>query len=457
MTTVSSVLQIDAALEDVNSEISLMEQSLQKLFHRKENLQEERYRLVEQERLEEEAAAGTAVEEEYEEEYEEEVYYEEEEGEEKEDAGVEERRQQEERIADLKRQIEAVQVAARTAEEQKAIASVAAVAIPSTVVATRPTTPKHVASPSTPKPTPKVVAKHVAPKHVAAQQQPNEPVVTDSPESPKKKKGWKKPGWMGGSKGKVRGPHSPGADTSPVSKPKAQAKAPPSPEPLPMSAKPKVQANAPPSPEPTNAKENYTPPDLSPVKGHSEQAKQKHQWERPAWAMAADAAPDDQAIITEPIQNGLKQNTGNGYSRRVFSKDLDKLGGQFIKHTDNIPAPRLAWIVINLDGDKIGKIVMNLEGKDVDKLVDQFLELKGLEMERTKDGSLLVNNVEPKLLVSPKSIKPTRGNKNPNVIGVIQEGHEFFDAVKNAGPECVVSIKQAHIYPVKKAKGMFSS
>jgi hypothetical protein len=199
----------------------------------------------------------------------------------------------------------------------------------------------------------------------------------------------------------------------------------------------------------------------------SDAIKQKHQWEKPAWAQASSTAPDDTDILTAPIQNGLKTNQNSGYSRRVFAKDIHKVEGNFIAHTKDVPPPRLAWIVVNLDGEKVGKIVMNLEddtitsnnnNENVDRLVGQFLDLKGLEMERTKDGNLVVKDMDPQLVVTTVKSAPKRrgkSSKSSNVIGKIQEGQEFFDAVLKAGPESIVTIKQAHIYPVKKAKGMF--
>jgi chemotaxis protein histidine kinase CheA len=188
--------------------------------------------------------------------------------------------------------------------------------------------------------------------------------------------------------------------------------------------------------------------------------KQKHQWEKPAWALPSDAVQEDADILTAPIQNGLHANQGNGYSRRVFAKDIHKIEGNFIAPTKDAPPSRLAWIVVNLDGDKVGKIVMHLEedtsnNENVDRLVGQFLDLKGLAMERTKDGNLVLKDFNPQLVVTTKK-SPKRRGKTNNVIGEVQEGQDVLETVLKAGADSIVTIKQAHIYPVKKARGMFA-
>jgi hypothetical protein len=189
-------------------------------------------------------------------------------------------------------------------------------------------------------------------------------------------------------------------------------------------------------------------------------SKQKHQWQKPAWALPSDAVQEDADILTAPIQNGLQANQGNGYSRRVFAKDIQKVEGSFIAPTKDAPPSRLAWIVVNIDGDKVGKIVMNLEedtskNENVDRLVGQFLDLKGLAMERTKDGNLVLKDFDPQLVVTTKKSPKKRGKTN-NVIGEVQEGQDVLETVLKAGADSIVTIKQAHIYPVKKAKGMFA-
>jgi hypothetical protein len=201
-------------------------------------------------------------------------------------------------------------------------------------------------------------------------------------------------------------------------------------------------------------------------KGQTYAAKQKHQWEKPAWALPSEAIEQDADILTAPIQNGmLKHNDGNGYSRRVFAKDIHKVNGQFIAPTGPAaPPPRLAWIIVTLsnsnsmylDGDKVGKIVMNLEGDDVDRLVGQFLDLKGSTMVRTKEGNLAVEGVDPQLVLTTKKVTKKGRGKTNNVIGEVQEGQDVFETVMKAGADSIVTIKQAHIYPVKKAKGMFA-
>lgn len=421
----STVTEIDAALMAVMTEIQTLERTLTERKQHKDHLEQERKRLVLRQEKEQQAqalrlqqekeaealvriqqekqAAEDAAEEEGDETDEE--YFEEEEDAQDEGVSEEElkrqeaRRKQEERIAELKAQIEAVETAAKAAQSA----------------------PKSPASPIRRK----VTVKKSSPPASPAKEQSGD----SSPDSKKKDRKWKTPGWMGGSKKEKVVEPEPTPEPVSVEEP----------EPTPTSSSP-VNNSA-----------------TEPAKGASELAKQKHQWDRPAWAVAAEAPPDDQAIITEPIQNGLKHNTKPGYSRRVFAKELHKQEGEFITHTDHVPEPRLAWIVLNLDGDKVGKIVMHLEGKDIDKVVKHFVNLKGMEMERT-NGTLVINDIEPKLCVSTRSIKPGRGKKTTDsVIGVIQEGFEFFEAVNNAGPEAVVSIKQAHIYPVKKAKGMFYS
>lgn len=276
---------------------------------------------------------------------------------------------------------------------------------------------------------------------VAAEQAP----ITPTPDPSKKNSKWKNP--FRKSKSPTATDSSP--STSPLPSPKATA-----------AASDNVSSDA----VAAKTQEQPKSPGAEVCKGHDYSAKQKHEWERPAWALPSDAVQEDTDILTAPIQNGMlkEANKSKGYTRRCMAKDIHKVEGSFIAATpDPAPASRFAWLVLNLDGEKVGKIVMHLKedtssNENVDRLVGQFLDLKGLAMERTKDGNLVVNGVNPEFVITIKKTTRKKRGKSNIVIGEIEEGQDVFETVLKAGVDSIVTIKQAHIYPVKKAKGMFA-
>ena len=197
------------------------------------------------------------------------------------------------------------------------------------------------------------------------------------------------------------------------------------------------------------ANASQKPPGHDEYAQHMEQLKKQHEWEKPIWAAPTDDIPPDQSIISDPINNPfLKPAQHGGYQRQVKEKDLEIIKGTFVspEKTKKLE-PRLTWIVVNINKRKVGKIVMHLYGKDVNGIVDQFLELKGLEIER-QNGMLVVPGINPTMHVTSAG---TAGlDSKSGVFGVIQEGRNIFDAIMNAPPDAILSIKQAHIYPVKK-------
>jgi len=194
---------------------------------------------------------------------------------------------------------------------------------------------------------------------------------------------------------------------------------------------------------------SYTPPSQEPVRGPSEVAKQRHAWEKPDWALPSDVLSNTPAIQSESIQNGLKQ-AKPGYERKVHEADLELINGKFVQHTEKKPDPRLVWIVVNMDGCKVGKIVMHLFGNFL-PIVDIFVELKGLELKRNGNDGFVVDDIEPEFYVHAG--KPgTFSGPASACFGVIHEGFDIFQKLKVAAPDAVFTIKQSHIYPVKKAK-----
>jgi hypothetical protein len=149
----------------------------------------------------------------------------------------------------------------------------------------------------------------------------------------------------------------------------------------------------------------------------------------------------------------LKQAQTGGYQRQVTEKEIDLVRGTFVPDTPRAAEPRLAWIVVNLGKRKVGKIVMHLYGRDVHRLVDQFLELKGHELARADSQTLAVVGMDPTLRVL--ATRATSGlDSKAGVFGIIQEGRDVFESVMGAGD--VLSVKQAHIYPVIKGKKEFA-
>ena len=176
-------------------------------------------------------------------------------------------------------------------------------------------------------------------------------------------------------------------------------------------------------------------------------------WERPGWAHAMNKQ-DTRAVDSDPINNpNLQQADTGGYRRQVFAKDLEIDKGTFIKHQAKPPEPRLTWIVLRIDDKGVpGKVVMHLHGKDVLALVDHFASLQDTSI--TPGGpnrASLTVQCEPPLYVTKQG--PQGLASKSGVYGVIQEGHEIVDKALEAAGEASLSIKQAHIFPVKKSKG----
>ena len=179
----------------------------------------------------------------------------------------------------------------------------------------------------------------------------------------------------------------------------------------------------------------------------------KHRWSKPGWALPDEAIQQEDSIVTESIQNpGLKKPT-SGYERKVFAKELapPPVKGTFVRNVAaKKPDPRMVWIVININGMKRGKIVMHLYG-NADAIVDKFFELKGLEIKR-ESGMLLVDELEPHFYVFGGKAAQLPKNKPQAVFGVVMEGHDVLQLALNAKDDAVISVKQSHIYPVKRAK-----
>jgi chemotaxis protein histidine kinase CheA len=404
-----SISEIDNALEECGQEIQTLYRSLDLVMDRQVRLAQEKDRMQlrlrqQQDRQEEQAAARQQRQHEEEaiRQCEQEILLEQQ----RQQQEKEQQQQQQEsedtlakhaRIAELRRQIQEVEDATKTA----------------TVAATT----------TTPTPIP------------AAKQEVSEPDDLTAPTTPTQKKNSK---WK-----------------NPFKKSKSPTSTDSSPSPLPSPTRSTTSTS-------DNASSNVVETTGEVCKGQD--YKQKHEWERPAWALPSDAVQEDADILTAPIQNGMlkEANKNKGYTRRCHAKDIHNVKGNFIAASkDPAPASRFAWLVLNIDGDKVGKIVMHLKedtsnNENVDRLVSQFLDLKGLAMERTKDGNLVVKDVSPQLVVTMKKAPVKKKGKTNNVIGEVEEGQDVFETVLKAGADSIVTIKQAHIYPVKKAKGMFA-
>jgi hypothetical protein len=194
-------------------------------------------------------------------------------------------------------------------------------------------------------------------------------------------------------------------------------------------------------------------PEGQPVKGASEMAKQKHQWDKPDWALPTDDIPDDCPIQTDSIVNPLLKQAQPGYERKVHAADLKLVAGKFVKPSPTAvtPDPRLVWIVANIDGMKVGKIVMHLYGNFL-PIADTFLELKGLEVKRPKQSMLVVEDMNPVFYIHPGTPESFNGPRATACFGVVIEGQDIVQQLLQADPEALITIKQSHIYPVKKAK-----
>jgi hypothetical protein len=193
-----------------------------------------------------------------------------------------------------------------------------------------------------------------------------------------------------------------------------------------------------------------------PCKGASELAKEKHNWEKPAWALPSTVVHTDESILTDSIQHGLKKPTTSGnYERKVHATEtLELIKGTFVAPQTKLPDPRMVWIVLNVDGSKVGKIVMHLYGNFL-PLVDIFLELKGLELKNNAGGATgqwYVDDIDPAFYVHHGPASTFKGPSSA-CFGTVLEGHDVLQTINQAAPSgAVVTIKQSHIFPVKKAK-----
>jgi hypothetical protein len=189
-----------------------------------------------------------------------------------------------------------------------------------------------------------------------------------------------------------------------------------------------------------------------PCKDPTSELKKKHAWEKPDWAIP-DASVPDEAIIKDSVPNKLKEAQHSGYVRQVHEKDLELINGTFVKPTLKVPEPRLVWIVININGTKAGKVVMHLHGNYA-PLVDRFLEMKGLELKRCGNNMLVVDDIEPPMYINTAKTMSNKQAASLGVVamGMVQEGHDIVEQVYAADDDAVFTIKQSHIYPVKKAR-----
>jgi hypothetical protein len=209
------------------------------------------------------------------------------------------------------------------------------------------------------------------------------------------------------------------------------------------------QVQAPPVQEVQCNSEYYEP-----VRGLSEQAKQKHSWEKPAWALPSEAIPDD-SILKDSIQNPLLKAPTTGYERKVHEANIALIPGKFVQPTKAKVDPRMVWIVVNIDGCKVGKIVMHLYGNFL-PLTDIFTELKGLEIIRCNDNTLVIQDIEPNFYVHVGTAvsfsKSFTKQASADCYGIVLEGQDILQQVFNAPNDAVLTVKQSHIFPVKKTK-----
>ena len=200
----------------------------------------------------------------------------------------------------------------------------------------------------------------------------------------------------------------------------------------------------------------YQTENHAPVQGFSEQAKQKHSWEKPAWALPSEAIPDD-SILKDSIQNPmLKAAAHGGYERKVHEASLALIPGKFVQPTKaKVVEPRMVWIVVNIDGSKVGKIVMHLYGNFL-PLTDIFTELKGLELLRCDTNTLVITDIDPYFYVhvgnASSFSKKFSKQANECCYGVVLEGQDIIQQINNSPSDAVLTVKQSHIFPVKKAK-----
>jgi len=207
----------------------------------------------------------------------------------------------------------------------------------------------------------------------------------------------------------------------------------------------------------TQPRQEVPPESLVSNRKQMDSLKQKYSFERPGWAAPVEVTNSEKEIDADSINNPfLKKAQGGGYQRQVKEKnDLAIVKGTFVKsktHEQPKVQPRLAWIVVNVNKRKVGKIVMHLHGKDVKDLVDSFVELKGYALTR-ENGLLMTVDKTPCLAVT--SAGPKGLDDKAGVFGVIQEGQDIFQQAMAADANATLSIKQAHIYPVKQGKREF--
>jgi len=184
----------------------------------------------------------------------------------------------------------------------------------------------------------------------------------------------------------------------------------------------------------------------------------KHQFAKPAWAsrnIADDICEGERAgIDKESIANPLlKQNHANGYSRQVFAKEtLHRSNGTYVAPRQAVP-PRLAWIVININQKKVGKIVLHLYGAGVDEVVYRFEDMVGMSIERQGNHKpIFVEELsDPAFYITTNQTTKNLHEKR-DVYGVVQEGKEIIRTIKSADEHAAITIRQAHVYPVKKTK-----
>lgn len=211
----------------------------------------------------------------------------------------------------------------------------------------------------------------------------------------------------------------------------------------------------------TNSPPRSSPParnsaTSSPVRADVSSTKPKSKWDRPDWANEMDKQ-DNRDVISDPINTNLKeQKEHEGYRRQVKAQDLEIQKGTFVKKQDKKPDPRLTWIVGRIGERGVpGKIVMHLYGKHVASLVDDFVHLKNMTVAvGGPNGASLTVDCEPELFIYIG--RPTGLDDRDGVYGVVQEGHEIVQKLVDAGSAgSDLSIKQAHIFPVKKSKSSF--
>jgi hypothetical protein len=198
---------------------------------------------------------------------------------------------------------------------------------------------------------------------------------------------------------------------------------------------------------------NHQTPGHTHLVDKSDALKAKYQFEKPAWASQGPAA--NTKIDNTSIQNPLlKKNQGSGYTRQVFAKEKQaKSKGTFVAKRTDAPPPRLAWIVVDINKRKAGKIVLHLYGQGTEAVVEQFPKLTGMSLERngTNRPICVEELLDPKFYITTNSTTKGLENKK-DTYGLVQEGKEIIAAIKKADEHASITIRQSHVFPVKKAK-----